>query len=135
MASFNKVLLLGNLTRDPELRHTPTGSPVAEFGLAVNETYKNKAGETVEQTCFAEIVVWGRQAETCDEFLKKGSNAFIEGKLQFEQWETQQGEKRNKLKVRADRVQFIGGPNSSSSGDNSKPNSSSNGDDLDAPPF
>ena len=81
MANFNKVLLLGNLTRDPELRHTPTGSPVAEFGLAVNETYKNKAGETVEQTCFAEIVVWGRQAETCDEFLKKRLNYIYRGKI------------------------------------------------------
>ena len=107
MASFNKVLLMGRLTRDPELRYTPSNTPVTDFGFAMREVFKNKAGETVEQTCFVDVVVWGRQAETANEFLKKGSPAFIEGKLQFEQWETQQGEKRNKLKVRADRVQFL----------------------------
>ncbi len=128
MASFNKVLLLGNLTRDPELRHTPSGSPVADFALAVSEVFKNKVGETVEQTCFADIVVWGRQAETCDEYLKKGSPVFIEGKLQFEQWETKQGEKRNKLKVRADRVQFLGSSNSPSDNNNDD-------DNAEIPPF
>ena len=99
MASFNKVLIMGRLTRDPELRYTPSNTPVADFGFAMSEVFKNKAGETVEQTCFVDVVVWGRQAETANEFLKKGSPAFIEGRLQFEQWETQQGEKRNKLKT------------------------------------
>ena len=107
MASFNKVLIMGRLTRDPELRYTPSNTPVADFGFAMSEVFKNKAGETVEQTCFVDVVVWGRQAETANEFLKKGSPAFIEGRLQFEQWETQLGEKRNNLKVRADRVQFL----------------------------
>ena len=97
MASFNKVLIMGRLTRDPELRYTPSNTPVADFGFAMSEVFKNKAGETVEQTCFVDVVVWGRQAETANEFLKKGSPAFIEGRLQFEQWETQQGEKRNKM--------------------------------------
>ena len=107
MASFNRVMLMGNLTRNPELKYTPSGTAVTDLGLAVNESFKNKAGETVEQTCFVDVVVWGRQAETASEFLKKGSPAFIEGRLQFDQWENQEGEKRSKLRVRAERVQFL----------------------------
>lgn len=108
MASFNKVLLMGNLTRNPEIRYTPSGTAVADLGLAVNENFKNKAGETVESTCFVDVVVWGRQAETTSEYLHKGSPVFIEGRLQLDQWESQQGEKRSKLRVRAERVQFLG---------------------------
>jgi single-strand DNA-binding protein len=119
MASFNRVMLMGNLTRNPELKYTPSGSAVADLGLAVNESFKNKAGETVEQTCFVDVVVWGRQAETATEYLKKGSPVFVEGRLQFDQWESQQGEKRNKLRVRAERVQFlsVGSGSSSSASD------------------
>lgn len=113
MASFNRVLLMGNLTRNPEIRYTPSGTAVADLGLAVNETYKNKAGETVENTVFVDIVVWGRQAETAAEYLHKGAAVFVEGRLQLDQWESQQGEKRSKLRVRADRVNFIGGTNRS----------------------
>ena len=83
---------------------------MADLGLAVNESFKNKAGETVEQTCFVDVVVWGRQAETASEYLHKGSPVFVEGRLQFDQWENAQGEKRSKLRVRADRVQFLGSP-------------------------
>ena len=110
MASYNRVLLMGNLTRNPEIRYTPSGTAVADLGLAVNESFKNKAGETVERTCFVDVVVWGRQAETAAEYLHKGSPAFVEGRLQLDQWETQEGEKRSKLRVRADRVQFLGAP-------------------------
>ena len=110
MASYNRVLLMGNLTRNPEVRYTPSGTAVADLGLAVNESFKNKAGETVEQTCFVDVVVWGRQAETSAEYLHKGSPVFVEGRLQLDQWESQQGEKRSKLRVRADRVQFLGSP-------------------------
>lgn len=110
MASYNRVLLMGNLTRNPEIRYTPSGTPVADLGLAINENFKNKAGETVEQTCFVDVVVWGRQAETSAEYLQKGSPVFVEGRLQLDQWENQQGEKRSKLRVRADRVQFLGSP-------------------------
>jgi single-strand DNA-binding protein len=110
MASYNRVLLMGNLTRNPEIRYTPSGTAVADLGLAVNESFKNKAGETVEQTCFVDVVVWGRQAETSAEYLQKGSPVFVEGRLQLDQWESQQGEKRSKLRVRADRVQFLGSP-------------------------
>ena len=108
MASFNKVIIVGNLTRDPEVRYTPTGTAVTDLGLAISENYKSKTGEMVESTCFVDVVVWGRQAETCAEYLSKGSPALIEGRLQFDQWENQQGEKRNKLRVKADRVQFLG---------------------------
>jgi single-strand DNA-binding protein len=113
MASYNRVLLMGNLTRNPEIRYTPSGTAVADLGLAVNENFKNKAGETVEQTCFVDVVVWGRQAETASEYLHKGSPVFVEGRLQLDQWESQQGEKRSKLRVRADRVQFLGSPGKS----------------------
>ena len=110
MASFNRVLLMGNLTRNPEIRYTPSGTAVSDLGLAVNESFKNKAGETVEQVCYVDVVVWGRQAETAAEYLHKGSPVFVEGRLQLDQWENQQGEKRSKLRVRADRVQFLGAP-------------------------
>ena len=117
MASFNRVMLMGNLTRNPELKYTPSGTAVTDLGLAVNESFKNKAGDTVEQTCFVDVVVWGRQAETASEFLTKGSPAFIEGRLQFDQWENQEGEKRSKLRVRAERVQFLS--SGASNGNNS----------------
>ena len=110
MADFNRVILAGRLTRDPELRYTPSGTAVTELGLAISEVYKNRNGETVEQACFVDIVVWGRQAETSAEYLRKGSGALVEGRLQLDQWENQQGEKRSKLRVRADRVQFLGSP-------------------------
>ena len=108
MANLNRVILAGNLTRDPEVRYIPSGTAVAELGFAVSDNYKNKAGELVEQTCFVEVVVWGPQAESIGEYLRKGSPALFEGRLQFDQWENQQGEKRSKLRVRADRVQFLG---------------------------
>jgi len=108
MSTLNRVFLMGNLTRDPEVRYTPSGTAVGDLGLAVNETYKNKAGETVENTVFVDIEVWARQAETCAEYLYKGSPVFVEGRLKLDQWENQQGEKRSKIRVRADRVQFLG---------------------------
>ena len=107
MASFNKVLLMGNLTRDPELRFTSNGSALTKFGLAVNRKYK--AGEEwKEEVCFVDITVWGKQAENCAEYLSKGRPVFIEGRLQFSTWETDDGQKRNKLEVVANTVQFLG---------------------------
>lgn len=107
MGSLNRVFLMGNLTRKPELRHTPSGLAVTELGVAVSDSYKNKAGELVESTCFADVVVWGKQAETCEQYLSKGAPVVVEGRLQFEQWQTDSGEKRSRLRVRADRVQFV----------------------------
>ena len=117
MADLNKVILVGRLTRDPEVRYTPSGTAVADLGFAVSDQYRNKAGEMVENTCFVEVVVWGRQAETCGEYLGKGSSALVDGRLQFDQWENQQGEKRSKLRVKADRVQFLGSPKKVEPGD------------------
>ncbi len=105
---MNRVFLLGNLTRDPQVRQTPSGQAVTDLGVAVSETYRNKAGELVESVCFADVVVWGRQAETCGQYLKKGAPVIVEGRLQLDQWQTDQGEKRSRLRVRADRVRFLG---------------------------
>lgn len=107
MASFNKVLLMGNLTRDPELRFTSNGSALAKFGLAVNRKYKS-GEEWKEEVCFVDITVWGKQAENCAEYLSKGRPVFIEGRLQFSAWETDDGQKRNKLEIVANTVQFLG---------------------------
>ena len=109
MANLNKVLLIGRLTRDPELRYTPSGTAVAEFGLAVNRNYTDGRGERKEETCFVEIVAWARQAEVMNEYLAKGRQVFVEGRLEFDSWETPEGQKRSKLRVVVDNFQFIGG--------------------------
>ena len=107
MASLNRVLLVGNLTRDPELRYTPSGTPVANLRLAVNSTYKDQSGQRKEETCFITVVVWSKQAELCNQYLKKGRAVLIEGRLLYRSWE-QDGKTRSTLEVRADRVQFLG---------------------------
>src|SRR3972149_142314 len=108
MASLNKVFLMGNLTRDPELRYTPAGLAVASFGIAINRGWTAKTGEQKEDVCYVEINVFGRRAEVVGEYLSKGSPIFIEGRLQFNQWETKDGQKRSTLRVVADNFQFIG---------------------------
>lgn len=107
MASLNKVFLIGNLTRDPELRYVPSGSAVATFTIAVNRVYKTQSGEKKEQVSFIRVVVWGRRAEVCGEYLSKGSPVFAEGRLQSRDWETQEGQKRNTIEVVADNIQFL----------------------------
>jgi single-strand DNA-binding protein len=106
MANLNKVLLIGRLTRDPELKHIPSGAAVAEFGLAVNRTY-TQDGERKEDTCFLEVSAWGRTAEVVQNYLHKGSQVFVEGYLVFDEWQTQEGQKRSKIRVRALNVQFL----------------------------
>lgn len=109
MASLNKVILLGNLTRVPELRYTPGGAAVCEFGLAMNRKYTAN-GQDKEETCFVNVTVWGKQGESCQRYLEKGSSALIEGRLQYDQWEDRDtGKKRSTLRVVAERVQFVGG--------------------------
>jgi single-strand DNA-binding protein len=110
MASLNRVILAGNLTRDPEVRYLPSGMAVGDMSLAISESFKNKAGEQVESTCFVDIVVWGKQAETCEKYLSKGSPVLIDGSLQLDKWTTKEGENRSRLRVRAMRVQFLGAP-------------------------
>ncbi|HOW35609.1 MAG TPA: single-stranded DNA-binding protein [Candidatus Omnitrophota bacterium] len=108
MASLNKVLLIGNLTRDPELRYTPSGMAVTNLGLAVNRKFKNKNGELKEETCFITVVSWGKQAEVCNQYLQKGRPVCVEGRLQSRSWETKEGQKRNTIEVQAERIQFLG---------------------------
>ncbi len=108
MSSMNRVFLAGNLTRDPELRQTSSGMAVTDLGVAVNDNYKNRDGEQVERTCFADVVVWGRQAETCTQYLGKGAAVLVEGSLQLDRWENADGQPRSKMRIRASRVQFIG---------------------------
>jgi single-strand DNA-binding protein len=109
MASLNKVLLIGNLTRQPELRYTPSGTAVADLRLAVNRNYTTQTGEKREETCFLTVVVWGKQAESCREYLDKGSPVFVEGRIQTRDWEAKDGQKRTATEVVAERVQFMGG--------------------------
>jgi single-strand DNA-binding protein len=110
MANFNRVFLIGNLTKDPELRYTPQGTAVVNLRLAVNRRYRNKNQELKEETCFITAVVWNKQAETCNQYLHKGSPCFVEGRLQSRSWEDAQGQKRSVIEVRAERVQFLGAP-------------------------
>jgi len=112
MANFNKVFLMGNLTKDPELRYTPQGTAVVNLRLAVNRRFRNKNQELKEETCFITVVVWNKQAETCNQYLHKGSACFVEGRLQSRSWEDNAGQKRNVIEVRAERVQFLGAPKS-----------------------
>ena len=106
-ASLNKVLLMGNLTRDPELRYIPSGQPVTSFSIAVNRVYLSQSGEKKEEVSFIRCVVWGKRAEVCNEYLKKGSPVFVEGRLQSRSWDAQDGTKRSTIEVIAQNVQFL----------------------------
>ena len=107
-ASLNHVVLIGNLTRDPELRYIPSGQAVATFTVAVNRAYTAGTGEKKEETSFIRVVVWARRAEVCNEYLKKGSPVCVEGRLQSRSWEAQDGTKRSMIEVVANNVQFLG---------------------------
>ena len=114
MANLNKVFLIGNLTRDPELRYIPSGAAVADIGIAVNRSFTKKNGEKSEETLFVKVVVWGKQAESSAKYLSKGRPVFIEGRLQSRSWEDKDGQKRSTMEVVAERVQFLGTQGSSS---------------------
>jgi len=110
MASFNKVILLGNLTRDPEVRYTPKGSAVCDLGIAVNRVYTTDSGEKREEVTYVDVVLWARLAEIAGEYLKKGRPVFIEGRLQMDTWDDKQtGQKRTKLRVVGESMQLLGG--------------------------
>lgn len=109
MASYNRVILVGNLTRDPELRYTPNGTAVCDIGLAVSDKHKSAGGEWIEETSFVDIVFWARTAEIVNEYLHKGSPCLVEGRLKQETWETNDGQKRSKLKVICEKLQMLGG--------------------------
>src|SRR6218665_1090058 len=108
MANLNKVMLIGNLTRDPELRYTPKGTAVADIALAINRVWNNEQGQKQEETTFVDITLWGRQAELAQQYLTKGRGAYVEGRLQMDTWDDKQtGQKRSKLKVVAESLQFL----------------------------
>ena len=109
MASFNQVILLGNLTRDVELKHTPSNQAVANIGLAMNRQYQTRDGERREETTFVDCEAWGRQAEVMAQYLSKGRPVFIQGRLKLDTWQDQQGQNRSKLKVVIENFQFVGG--------------------------
>ncbi|MEM7577952.1 MAG: single-stranded DNA-binding protein [Planctomycetota bacterium] len=138
MANFNRVILMGNLTRDPELRHLPSNVPVCSFGLAVNDRYKDKqSGEWVEKPNFIDCEAFGRSAELIQQYVSKGRPLFVEGKLRFDQWDDKNtGQKRSKLKVIVDTFQFMGGRNEDAGGGNYNrgPASSSGGNNAGSQP-
>ncbi len=109
MISFNKVFLIGNLTRDPELRYTPSGVPVVSMRLAINTQFRDKSGERKTETCYVNVVAWNRQAELCSQFLSKGRRVLVEGRLQSRSWDAPDGSRRSVIEVRADRIQFLDG--------------------------
>lgn len=122
-ASLNKVILMGNLTRDPDTRALPSGTTVCEFGLAMNRRF-NSNGKEVDETCFVDVVVWGRSAENCRQFLEKGSQVLVEGRLKYDQWEDRNGGgKRSKLSVVAEQITFVGARREGQQGGNSYGNS------------
>ncbi len=118
MANLNKVMLIGNLTRDPELRHTPKGTAVAEIGLAINRVWKDDHGQKQEETTFVDVTLWGRQAEIAQQYLAKGNPVYIEGRLNLDTWDDKAtGQKRSKLKVVGEAMQLLGArPNSGGGG-------------------
>jgi single-strand DNA-binding protein len=109
MAGFNKVLLMGNLTRDPQLSYTPSQTPVVDFGLAVNRRWTSKGGEAREETCFVDCRAFGRQAENINKYLTKGRPVLVEGRLTFDSWTAQDGTKRSKHRVTVETFQFLPG--------------------------
>ncbi len=117
MANLNRVLLIGNLTRDPEVRYTPKGTAVADIGIAVNRVYSGEDGEKKEEVTFVDVTLWGRQAEVAQEYLKKGRQVFIEGRLQLDSWDDKQtGQKRSRLRVVAENMQMLGSRGDSEAG-------------------
>jgi len=143
MANFNKVILAGNLTRDPELSYTPSNTAVCKFGLAINRKWRDPQGSMREETCFVDCTAFGRQAETLNQYMRKGQPLLLEGRLQFSQWTSQEGQKRSKLEVVAERFQFLGGPRQADAAPRSAPPQAgpeqgggypSSDEDLGAPP-
>lgn len=107
MVSFNRVFLIGNLTKDPELRYTPQGTPVTTLRIASNTTFKDRTGQLQKEACFINVVVWAQMAEVCNQYLQKGRQVLVEGRLQSRTWQNSEGKNRSTIEVRASRVQFM----------------------------
>lgn len=110
MANFNKVILAGNLTRDPQLSYLPSNTPVCEFGMAINRKWRGQDGQMRDETCFVDLTLFGRQAETFNQYMTKGKPVLVEGRLKYDAWEGKDGTKRNRLRVVVDTFQFLGAP-------------------------
>jgi single-strand DNA-binding protein len=139
MANLNKVMLIGNLTRDPELRHTPKGTAVAEISLAINRVWKDEQGQKQEDTTYVDVTLWGRQAEVAQQYLTKGNPVYIEGRLNLDSWDDKAtGQKRSKLKVVGEALQLLGAKPSGGSGgsysERSQTNTRSASTDRSGPP-
>jgi len=135
MASLNKVMLIGNVTRDPEVKYTPKGSAVADIGLAINRNYTNQSGEKVEEVTFVDVELWGRLAEIAGEYAKKGRPIFIEGRLRIDSWEDKQsGQKRSRLKVVGEGLQLLGSGGGAGGGGGRQGGGSGGGFEGDEPP-
>jgi len=137
MANYNKVILVGNLTRDPELSYLPSQTPVCEFGLAVNRRWRGSNGEPREETCFVDCRLYGRQAETFNQHMAKGRPVLVEGRLQYDTWEGQDGTRRSKHRINVQTFQFLGGPRPADPAQQSQRPPSAQapgGENLDAPP-
>lgn len=130
MANFNKVFLMGNLTRDPEVRTTPTGMKIAKFGMAVNRRFRTRDNEAREETTFVDLDAFGNQAEIIERYCQKGSPLFVEGRLRLDQWETQNGEKRSKLGIVVENFQFLGGGSSQERSDEGRPAQGNSGSSV-----
>lgn len=109
MANYNRVILMGNLTRDPEMSYTPNNTAICKFGMAINRTWNDQQGEKKEETCFVDCTAFGRRGETLNQYMSKGRPLLVEGRLSFSQWTSQEGQKRSKLEVIVENFQFLGG--------------------------
>jgi len=116
MASYNRIILVGNLTRDPQLSYTPANTAVCKFGIATNRRWKDRDGNDREDTCFVDCTVFGKAGETFNQYMKKGQMALVEGRLKLDQWTTPEGDKRSKHEVIVDNFTFLGGPRSGDAG-------------------
>ncbi|MBE3068838.1 MAG: single-stranded DNA-binding protein [Planctomycetes bacterium] len=121
MANYNRVILVGNLTRDPQLRYTPSQMAVCDIGLAINRKWKAADGQMKEEVCFVDCTAWGRQAETLQKFVTKGQPLFVEGRLTYRQWDGKDGKKHSKLEVTVEGFQFLGGPRTGGAGASGSP--------------
>ena len=121
MANFNKVIMAGNLTRDPQLSYLPSQTPVVEFGLATKRRWRGANGEQREETCFVDCRCYGKQAETFNQYMSKGQSVLVEGRLQFDTWEGPDGQKRSKHRVFVERFTFLGGPRGGDAGQRPQP--------------
>ena len=133
MPALNKVLLMGNLTRDPELRVTPKGTPICQFALAINRQFKMESGESREEVIYVDVEAWGKQGETIAKYCTKGRPLYVEGRLKLDQWEDKEGKKQSKIRVVVEGFQFIDGPRSGESGGGGGGGGRGRSNDSDAP--